>query len=204
MKRWIIFLGRGGTVLISVGLALLLVLLTPPARSGGFNGRTYVAPEMWGPLSHFEYVPTLTPQQGIQVTIRANGTLNVYLLEVSTQTLYDWISEHHPEQEMTYDFFNLTRLEEFLEANPDSIAWQEEMHERKIEYVPTKVTNVTMILSNPTSDYIIVDYEGSITSLVAPGTKVRNLAQWAIPIGFVLALPWLAQLRKEKTAHRDL
>ena len=201
MKRWIIFLGRGGTVLIALGLALFLVSLIPAAQLGSFSSGSWpVYPERFE--TSIEHV--LTPQQGLQVAVTANGTLDVYLLEVSEQTIYDWIQEHHPEQEMTFDFFNVTRLEEFLEANPDSIAWQEEMHERKIEYVPTKVTNVTMILSNPTSDYIIVDYEGSITSLVAPGTKVRNLAQWAIPIGLVLALPWLAQLRKEKTAHRDL
>ena len=202
MKRWIIFLGRGGTVLITIGLALLLVSLIPSAQLSSFGGTTFVAPNKFRPLSYFEYVPTLTPQQGIQVTITANGTLNVYMLEESTQTVYDWISEHHPEQEMTFDFFNLTRLEEFLEANPDSISWQKEMREGKIEYVPTKVTNVTIILSNPSSDHITVEYEGSKTSLVAPGTKVRNLAQWTIPIGLVLALPWLTQLWKEKTTRR--
>jgi len=201
MKRWIIFLGRGGTVLIAIGLALLLASFIPSVQLGGFVGTTFVAPKKFHPLAYFEAVPTLTPQQEIQVTITANGTLKVYLLEVSTQAVYDWISEHHPEQEMTFDFFNLTRLEEFLEANPDSISWQEEIRNGKIGYgyVSTKVTNVTIILSNPTSDYIIVDYEGTKTSIVAPGTKVRNLAQWTIPIGFVLTLPWLARLWKEKT-----
>ena len=201
MKRWIIFLGRGGTVLITMSLALLLASLIPPAQIGTFGGGAHVRSKTFEPLSYYE--PVLTPQQGLQVTMTANGTLNVYLLEVSTQTLYDWINEHYPEQEMTFPyFFNVTRLEEFLEANPDSIGWQGEMREGKIEYVPTKVTNATLIFSNPSSDYIIVDYEGSITSLVAPRTKVRNLAQWTIPIGFVLALPWLAQLWKEKTTHR--
>jgi hypothetical protein len=199
MKRWIIFLGRGGTVLIAIGLALFLVSLIPPAQTGGFMGGEYVAPKTFRPLSYFEHISTLTPQQGLKIKMTFNGTLNVYLLEVSTQTLYDWISTHHPEQNMTYpDFFNVTRLEEFLEANPNSISWQAQMLEGTVEYTPTKVTNATLILANPSSDYIMVDYEGSITTLVAPGTKVRNLALWTIPIGFVFALPWLIDAWRTK------
>lgn len=200
MKRWTIFLGRGGTVLITISLALLLVSLIPSAQLGSFAGGGWVIyPERFE--TSFERV--LTPQQGLQVTITANDTLNVYLVEVNTKTLYDWISEHQLEQgTIFYDSFNVTRLEEFLEANPDLIGWQGEMREGKIDYVPTKVTDVTLIFSNPSSHYITVDYEGSITSVVAPGTKIRNLAQWTIPIGFVLILPWLTQLWKEKTTRQ--
>lgn len=199
MKRWTIFLGRGGTVLISIGFALLLVSLIPPAQSGSSSGGGGIGPKMFQTLS--EYV--LTPQQGLEVTINASDTLTVYILEVSTQTLYDWISEHYSEQETPFfDYNNITRLEEFLKANPDSIGSQKEMREGKIDYIPTKVTNATLIFSNPSSHYITLEYESSITSVVAPGTKIRNLAQWTIPIGFVLALPWLTQLWKEKTARQ--
>jgi hypothetical protein len=201
MKRWIIFLGRGGTVLIAIGLALLLVSLIPSATIISFGRSGYVVgSKTFEPLSYYESI--ITPQQGLQVTFAANDTLTVYILEVRTQTLYDWINEHHPPEPYGRSLFNVTNLEEFLEANPDLIGWQGEMREGKIDYVPTKVTNATLILSNPSSDDITVEYEGSITTLIAPGTKVRNLAQWAIPIGFVLALPWLTQLLKEKTTRR--
>ena len=194
MKRWIIFLGRGGTVLIAIGLALLLVSLIPSAQVGSFAVSGWVIfPKRFE--TSFEGV--LTPQQGLQVTITANDTLTVYILEVRAYTLYEWINEHHPEPYVG-SLFNVTNLEEFLEANPNSIGWQKEMREGKIEYVPTKVTNATLIFSNPSSDDITVEYVGSITSLVAPGTKVRNLAQWTIPIGFILTMPWLANLWKEK------
>jgi len=201
VKRWITFSARGGTVLIAIGLALFFVSLIPPATSDGFEGEgLYVAPKTFSHWSCFE--GTLTPQQGLEIKLTFNGTVNVYLLEVSTQTLYDWILEHYPEQQMTFpDFFNVTRLEEFLDANPDSIGWQEEMREGEIEYVPTGVTNVTVILSNPSSDYVIVEYKVSITALVAPQTKVRNLAMWIVPAGFILALPllisvWRATIRR--------
>ena len=186
MKRWIIFLGRGGTVLISIGFALLLVSLFPSAQLGSTGGSGSIIPEMFE--THFERV--LTPQQGLEITITANGALTAYILEVSSQTIYNWIGEYNN---------SITRLEEFLGANPDSIGLQKEMSEGEIEYIPTKVTNATLILSNPGSKRINWEFEASITAIIAPGTKVRNLAQWTIPIGFVLALPWLVQLWKEKT-----
>ncbi len=198
MKRWIIFLGRGGTVLASIGSALLLVSLIPPAQLGSSVGSGVVPGNMF--FDFFELV--VTPQRGLEVTINASDTLAVYILEVSAQTIFDWISEHYSEQEIPF-YNNVTRLEEFLEANPDSIGQEKEMREGKIEYIPTKVTNATLVFSNPSSDSITVEYEASMTAIVAPGAKVRNLAQWTIPIGFVLALPWFAQLWKEKTTHSD-
>jgi hypothetical protein len=199
MKRWKIILGRGGTVLISIGLALLLASFIPSAQLGTVGGSGRIPPEFF--FDMFERV--LTPQQGLEVTINASGTLNVYILEVGTQTIHDWISEHYSEQEPPfYDYNNVTSLEEFLKGNPDSIGRQKEMREGKIEYIPTKVTNATLLFSNPSSEAVIYDFTVSIRAIVAPGAKVRNLAQWVIPIGFVLALPGIAQLWKEKTTHQ--
>ena len=185
---------------MSIGFALLLVSLIPPAQLGSSSGGGGIGPKMFQTFS--EYV--LTPQQGLEVTINASGTLTVYILEVSTQTLYDWISENYSEQETPFfDYNNITRLEEFLKANPDSIGSQKEMREGKIKHIPTKVTNATLVFSNPSSDPITVEYEASMTAIVAPGAKVQNLAQWTIPIGFVLAMPWIAQMWKEKTKRQS-
>lgn len=187
MKRWMIFIGRGGSVLVAIGFALLLVSLFPSAQLVSTGGSGSIVPGMFE--TNFERV--LTPQQGLEITISANGTLTIFILEVSSQTIYTWIG----------DYNNITGLEEFLEANPDSIGLRKEMSEGKIDYIPTKVTNATLILSNPGSKRINWELEASITAIIAPGTKVRNLAQWTIPIGFVLALPWLVQLWREKTMH---
>ena len=102
-------------------------------------------------------------------------------------------------------FLNVTDLEEFLEANPSSIGWYGEVHNGSIthEYVPTKITNATLIFSNPTSEYVPTDYAVSITSRIAPGTKVQNLALWAIPIGVVLSLPWLIEMWKRRTMPKS-
>ncbi len=193
MKRYIILLGRGGTVLIAIGLAFLLVSLIPSAELATSAGTTAVPPK-WV-QSSIETI--LTPQQELRITITADGTLDVYILEVSSQVLYQWGDN---------DFLNVTDLEEFLEANPGLIGWHDEVRNGTIkhEYVPTKVTNATLVFSNPSSEYVPVDYEASRTSSLAPGTKVRTLAQWAIPIGFALSLPWFIQTRRKKTMLRAL
>jgi hypothetical protein len=189
MKRWLIFLGRGGTVLLSIGFALLLVSLIPRADIISSEGQGRLGPESF--LIPFGRV--LTPQQGLEVTITADDTITVYILEVSQEIIDAWIIEQPPP--------GPPRLEDFLEENPDVIGSQKETREGKIDYMPTKVMDVTLALSNLSSEPVNFSFDYLITSEVAPGTKVRNLAQWTIPIGFVLALPWIAQLWKEKTTH---
>ncbi|UCB59635.1 MAG: hypothetical protein JSW72_05725 [Candidatus Bathyarchaeota archaeon] len=188
MKRWVLLLGRGGTVLLTIGLALLLVSLIPSAQLATSAGSTAIPPE-W--VQDVDVETILTPQQGLQIAIVANGTLDVYILEVSSHVLYEWVGD---------DFLNVSNFEEFLEANPSSIGWHGEVRNGTIthEYVPTKVTNATLVFSNPSSEWVPVDFEVSKTSRIAPGMKVRNLAQWAIPIGVVLALPWFVQMWKKR------
>lgn len=197
MKRWIILVGRGGTILLAVGLALFLVSLVPAAQLGSFMGGGPVHPKTFS--DHFSRV--LTPQQGLRMTVTANRTLNVYVLEVSSEYLNGWISEHYPEP--IDDFFsmnNVTRLEEFLDSHPNSIAWNGEIINGQVEceYVPTKITNATLVFSNLSMDLIEVEYEGTLISLVAPRERVLPLDYWIIPIGLALTLPWLAQLWSER------
>ena len=204
MTRWTTFFGRGGTVLIAIGLALLLVSLLPPAQIVSSFVVTDVPPKVSLLLnlrfySSFDqsqpsYEILLTPQQGLRMHIYPNGTLDVYILEVNSQILYQWVGD---------DFFNVTDLEEFLEANPSVIGWSGEVHNGHIEheYVPTKVTNATLVVSNPSSEIAHVDVDVTHTSRLAR-IKTRNLGQWATPIGFVLSLPWLTQLWKRKTRRK--
>jgi hypothetical protein len=191
MKRWMIFLGRGGTVLLSIGFALLLVSLIPPANITSSGGQGRLSTESF--LIPFGRV--LTPQQGLEVTITANDTITVYILEVSQEIIDAWIIEQPPP--------GPPRLEDFLEENPDVIGSQKETREGKIDYIPTKVMDVTLALSNLSSEPVNFRFDYLITSVVAPGTKVRNLAQWTILVGFVLSLPWLAQLWKNLRLNHE-
>jgi hypothetical protein len=199
MKRWIILLGRLGTVFLAVGLALLLVSLIPSAQTNSFMGSTSVFQRTWAP---WYYQGVLTPQQSLRFSVTANGSLNVYSLEVSSQTIYGWISDRHFDQ-IVYST-NITYFDEFLEANGESIRWQAQTQNGKVEYeyTPTKITNATLAISNPNYYSIDVEYEGSVTGQLAPIRKVRTLAEWSIPLGFVLALPWLTDLLRTKTKLR--
>ena len=199
MKRWTIFSGRGGTVLITIGLALLLVSLLPPARIDRSFVRNTVPPKWtqsaYNLVKGIVFDVILTPQEGLRMEICGHGTLDVYILEVSSQILYQGVGD---------DLLNITDLEEFLEANPSVIGWSDEVHNGTIieyEYVPTKVTNATLVFSNPSSEYVKVHGNIDLMSHLA-GFNVRNLAQWAIPIGFVLFLPWLTQMWKRKTRRK--
>jgi hypothetical protein len=58
--------------------------------------------------------------------------------------------------------------------------------------------NATLVFYNPSSADAILDYEVTLTSTVAPGEKVRNIAYWAAPIGIILALPWLLNMWKQR------
>jgi len=198
MKRWTILVGRGGAILLAIGLALLLVSLIPSAQTNSFMGNTSVFQRTWAP---WYYQGLLTPQQSLRFSVTANGSLNVYLLEVSSQTIYRWISDRHFDQ---IDYSNITYFDEFLGANGESIRWQAQTQSGKVEYeyTPTKITNATLVISNPNYYSIDVEYEGSVTGHVAPISKVRTLAEWSIPLGFVLALPWLTDLLRTKTKLR--
>jgi len=200
VKRWVPLIGRGGTAFIAVGLALLLVSFIPVAQTGAFSGTTTAFPQRFEILS----MPrVLTPQQGLRFIVQANGTLNIYLLEVDAwQTVVEWINTNRPQQNGY--LFNITNLEAFLEANPDSIGWQTNILDGTVEYeyIPTKITNASLVISNPSSESVAVTYDGSITGVVAPVSKVRTLALWTIPTGFVLALPWLTDLLRTKTKLR--
>jgi hypothetical protein len=187
MKRWKNLLGRGGTVLISISLALLLVSLIPRTELGSSMGTMPVSPDaVFTPYSR-----TLTPQQGLRVKVTVEGVLNVYLLELG--------NGEPPGTNMR--FANSTELLDFLETNQSLIIWsspklENESFERS--YSPTKVTNATIVLYNPSSDQTQLDWEITLTSSVAPGEKVRTIAYWAAPIGILLAIPWLAEIWKHR------
>jgi hypothetical protein len=173
---------------------LLLVSLLPSAEVGSYHGPTDVPPKGVQPANG-RFNVLLTPQQGLRMEIWANDTLNVYFLEVSSQLLYQWVGG---------DVLNVTDLEEFLEANPGVIEWAGEVRYNvgaQHEYVPSQSMNVTLVLANPSSEYVHTHYDVALLSRLA-GIQVGNLALWAIPIGFALSLPWLTQRWKRKTRRK--
>lgn len=60
--------------------------------------------------------------------------------------------------------------------------------------VPARIVNVTHVISSHGSDFVSVDYSGSLASGVAPAAKVRVLSEFAIPIEVVFTVLWLIEL----------
>ncbi len=194
MKRWTIVIGRGGTTLIAISLALLLVSLIPQINLMTLGGSMTVSPGMVQATNS----RLLNPQQGVEIKVTVEGTINLYLLEISSGQIF-------PGTGGGMVLANATDLQEildaFLDANPDLIIWEYNLEDEPFEgsYTPTKVMNATLVFHNPSMDEeAIVDYELSLISTVAPGEKVRNIAYWAAPIGIVLAIPWLVNIWKER------
>jgi hypothetical protein len=164
--------------------------------SGAIMGKTWV----------WYYESVLTPQQGLSVSISANGTFKAYLLEVNSQTIYNWINETHPQSPTPepFQFWNETYLTEFIEANPQTVAIYKEIinGEAKMAYTLTKITNVTLVFHNPNPGFIEFNFEGSVLLTMAPKGTMQTLSQTTIPIGFVLILPWIINSYKMKKENR--
>jgi len=203
VKRWKTVLGRGGTTLIAISLALLLVSLIPPIRTRGLDAAASLTSDTFTPLrlipepieSFFD--AQLNPQQGLEMEFSVTGNVTVYVLQVTAQTVVNWTSS---QQGTKGRDFNLTSLEEFLEMHPDSVAWSAELYREEIgyTYVPEKVTNATIILANPSSGNVLVMYQVRTVSMLAPGDKVRTIAYFAAPIGVIMAVPWLLSGWKQR------
>ena len=197
MKRWTVILGRVGTTVFAIGLAFFLVSLIPPTPTGGFISSGYVS-KTW--VRFYEGV--LTPQQRLRSTFTANGTVNVYILEVASRTVYDWISEHNPG---SVDYSNVTYFDQYLDSNSASVAWQNEIRDQTItyEYTPTKTVNITSVVSGHGPDVVSTNYDASILRSVAPTSKVQVLSALAISIGLVFTLPWLNKLLRAKKGQKS-
>jgi hypothetical protein len=194
VKRWPVILSRVGTVLIAIGLALFLVSLIPPAQSSN-SGNGSIS-ESWQTY----YETTLTPQQTLRVTVTANGTLDVYMLETSTATIDTWITDQNGW------VGNVTLFDQFLEAHSSLIAWQGEAHSGTInhEYSSDTVVDITFVVSSHATDYVSFDYSVSVIIGKAPAAKVQTLSEFAIPVGIVFTIPWLNELLRARRRAQDI
>jgi hypothetical protein len=191
VKRWTTILGRGGTTLIAISLALLLVSLIPSIQMSSSEGSGRLPP---GGIMILFHQQNLNPQQELEVAVTVEGTLTVYLLELNIEFGFT------PDAGFV-EMFNVTDLQQILQENRDLIIWEHEVEngDYKRNYTPTRVMNVTVILYNPSdSEAADFDHSMSLQSGLAPRDKVRNIAYWAAPIGVILMIPWLVNLWKER------
>ncbi|MFQ5872087.1 MAG: hypothetical protein ACE5IB_08015, partial [Candidatus Geothermarchaeales archaeon] len=128
MKRQFYWMGRAGTVLLVVGVAVALVSFIPPAGGSTLGQSGRFLPEM---NLVMPFPRLITPQQQLNLTVEAEGLVLVHVLEASESYFRGWIMERFPGLPLdgvvvVGPGLNLTHLEAFLEAHPDSVMFTDE------------------------------------------------------------------------------
>ncbi len=187
MRREVLLLNRAGTVLIAIDLALLLVSILPPSGPLTYTWNVPVGPEMFQPAYPIQLV---TPQESLRVNVTVQGTLDVFLLQLNRDTLAGETTNSSAQS-----------LQSFLQGNPQTRIFSQRATNQSFvlpEYLPTEVTNVTLVLSNPTEIPAKSVDSFALSESLAPEARIRTLAGWTIPLGLVVTLPWLAEIWKKR------
>jgi len=201
-RRWIILLGRIGAVLVAMGLALILLSLIPPVKDQGtdFTEMVSLQPQTFSIANPFFLSYPLDPQHGMCVSARADHTVKVYLLSVGRTYVEEWVASRLSDTQQSVSTLNASLLEEFLKSYPNLVAWQEDTINGKVEvqYVPTKIVNMTLIFSNWGAQNADIDYNIRLLRFMVSNERALNPAKFMVPFGFALTLPWLNLLRKRR------
>ena len=195
MNRWLALTSRTGTTLTAIGLALFLISLLPSSSSGNSS---QIGTDIQAHTFSNEFDQIMSPQQGATLTVTSDTSVDVYLLEVSSSFVYQWIYSNYGTSGK-YFYNNLTYLKSFLGNFTQSIAYsQKATLSFNYQYTPTKITNATLIVSNPSSFAATIQVNWKVSQQVAPASRVATLADWSIPIGLLLAIPWFIDLYQRR------
>jgi hypothetical protein len=206
-SRWIAFLGRTGSTLLVVGLALALLSLVPTAP-GMFNamGGGNVRPENYFVLPSTRVG---SPQIGARITLTVDtssslcfiynctSSVQLYLLTTDAFELMNWAEtwarEHFPdlnETQIWSQMYNVSVLHEFLQAHPGALLHNETVNgEHSVDYFPSKVTNVTIVISNPSLLWADSEIRLVEIATLVPRERVVMPALVLLASGAILILP---------------
>ncbi len=196
-KRLTTILGRTGAVLMAAGLALVLLSMIPPRKveMSDFSGAKVLESETFTIDDTYIQEP-LTPQNGLYLSIQANSSITLYVLNLGKEYVYGWILARFPESLLS-STLNGSILEEFLNAHPDSVARRGDVvSEAVVQNVPARLMNVTVVFSNWGTQAASISYHGKLLNFIVPSERALNPAKFAVPVGLVLAVPWLVSARK--------
>jgi len=228
--RWITLLGKIGTVILMIGLALLVFSLIPSGARYEPGGSQPIGPEQY----MLEELWVYLPQTGLQISVESTDNVHVYLLGVSQVELDNWITllmetypdsdpylamfiysytvpmiffhEAYPEEthlslndSQTWDMmWDVAVLNKGLQTHPEIILWGPPPGSSfSHELLPADALDIMVVIANPSSNTVEVDWKVKEIAAVAAKERVIVAARLLIPIGIVLAIPWLI-LRKVK------
>jgi len=203
--NWLTLIGRLGMVILMTGLAVGLVSLIPsvqmsPSSSGGMAS---MQPEKY---DFFYIYWQLTPQSGIKISIESNSSIDIYLLDINMRDFQNWtatwVTQQFPnisDYEIWPASMDVTVLNAFLESHSGIVLWKSGSTTTvSREFYPDTEVNATGIIANPSPND--APYTWGITQLtsIAPKTKVTLLTEILVPVGIVLAVPWVYSTRMRK------
>ena len=225
--RWVTLLGRIGTVILMIGLALLVFSLIPSGAGSPFGWGQPIEPEQY----MIRELSVYSPQTGLQISVNSTDNVRVYLLGVSPVELDNWrtlLMEAYPDlDEMFIDFWvvpmiffheaypeetppnlddpqtwdmmwDVAVLDKGLQTYPEIILWDPPPSSAfSHELFPADALDIIAVFANPSSNTVVVDMEIRDLAAVAAKERVILAARLLIPIGIALAIPWLI-LRKVK------
>jgi len=202
--KWVTLIGRLGMVVLMTGLALGLVSLIPSVQlsSSSSSGMSSMQPDKYD----FFYLWPLTPQSGVTISIESNSSVDVYLLGIEMRDFQDWTATWVVQQfpnisdyEIWQASLNVTVLDAFLESHSGAVLWKSEsVTIVSKEFYPDTDVNATGIISNPSPYYAPYTWRLTQLTSLAPKTKVTLLTEILVPVGIVLAVPWVYSTRMRK------
>jgi hypothetical protein len=223
--RWITLLGRTGTVLLMVGLALIVVWAPPPSSPHQSSSSGSMPAEQYKIVHSGVY----RSQTGFEISVESSESVRVYLLGLSSLELEDWrtqvraaypdlddmwiklftvplifVREAYPDlddpqiEDVTDIVWNVSILDKGLQTHPEIVVWQSPpTRTLSYEFFPADVLAVTVVVANPSSSNATVRTKIRHLAALAPRDRAILPALLLISIGIALAVPWLI-LRKVK------
>jgi hypothetical protein len=191
----IALISRVGTVLIALSLVLYVVSLIPPAsdQSTVSNAIVSLQPGEWT-LDCTPSIDLLNPQKGIQILIENNETLSMKLFSLNYLYVREWVTQR------SSSFMNETLLEEFANSHSNYLIEKQDFSSGKtvFEYIPSKLENATVIVSNPNAVAVSFYYESQNITVIAASERIFPSIMTTALVGIALAVPKIVLVLKEK------
>jgi len=225
--RWITLLGRIGTVILAIGLALLIAWLIP-SGSGSWSGWSQpIEPEQY----IIERLGVYSPQTGFQISVESTDNIRVYLLGVNSVELDNWrtsvreaypdlddmwiriftvplifVREAYPDlddphiEDIMDIVWNVAVLDKGLQTHPEIILWDPPPSSSfSHELFPADTLDIMAVVANPSSNTVEVETRITDLTALAPKERVILPAILLISIGIALAIPWLVSRKVKKS-----
>jgi len=226
--RWMAFMGRTGTVLLMIGLALVFVSLIPPHSPSRGSSRGSIAPQQYSITDSRVY----TPQTGFRVSVESSDSVQVFFLGLRQPEYDNWrtqLADVYFDSPQMRDFytvplvflmeaypdlddirlidimdimFDVAVLDKGLETHSEVIVWESPPSTAvSHEFFPTEVLHVTVIVANRSPDTVELETERVDSKMLAPKERLVLPARLLISAGIALTIVWLVWKRAKKRAR---